>query len=287
MVREKVIPPNTIAHIVQRAPGKEMLFLEDKDYIYFLHLLKEIGKKFKLEVYAFSLLSNHFHILLKFLEDNAIKSIKNLCERYANYFNIKYQRKGHVFYGTFRASVCLDETYLFASSLYIHLNPLKANLTKDFFYRWSSSSLYLAEHKGESFINYKFILQLLSLNPDEARRIYYNLLSHSASQKLESIFENRRAISLFRSKIFSYFYKNPSIDIKIPAFLEEVSLQKRIEELKSKGRLRRPEEKEAMKYLIEQFIARGYSVEEIAVRLNLTRYTVYKYLNKSTKEALL
>ena len=119
IVRNKVIPAGSIVHIIQRAPGKESLFVEDNDYIHFLHLLKKTAKKYSLAVICFALMPNHFHLLIKFREENASYAIKNLCERYAMYFNTKYERKGHVFYGAFRARLCLDESYLLIASLYI------------------------------------------------------------------------------------------------------------------------------------------------------------------------
>ena len=108
-VRHRLVFPGGTYHITQRAPGRELLFLEDGDRLYFLKLLKEASKKFCLAIYCFALMPNHVHLLLRIEDANLSSAMKNLFERYADYFNRKYERKGHVFCGRFRASVCSDD----------------------------------------------------------------------------------------------------------------------------------------------------------------------------------
>lgn len=282
VVRNKIIPQGSIVHIIQRAPGKELLFLEKNDYLYFLHLLKETSAKYNFKVLCFTLMPNHFHILVRFEKQNASEAIKNLCERYAKYFNIKYQRKGHVFYGAFRASLCLDETYLLSSSIYIHLNPFKANLCKNLFsYKWSSISLYAEQISRESFVGYKFILNILNEDIEKARKIYKKLLKDSANLTMENILENRRALKIFRNNLVSFLYKIFN-KTKRKYLIPEIDIENKIKELKSKKRLKKPQEKSARKYLIEQLLSRGYSIPEISKYLGLSRQTIYKTL-KFTK----
>ena len=133
MSTRKIIVEEGVYHITQRAPGKELLFLEESDNLRFLKLLKEISIKFSLDIFCFALLSNHLHILLRIENKNLDKAMKKLFQSYAQYFNAKYYRKGHVFCGVYRASLCDNDSYLLTASLYIHLNPYKAGLTKDIF----------------------------------------------------------------------------------------------------------------------------------------------------------
>ena len=89
-----------------------------------LGLLKEISGKHALTVLSFCLMPNHVHLLLKTGEKNLDQAMRDLFSRYATWFNRKYERKGHLFGGPYRQAVCLDDAYLLAVSIYIHLNPV-------------------------------------------------------------------------------------------------------------------------------------------------------------------
>ena len=129
--RKKVTEPNLVSHITQRAAGKEPLFLEDSDYLFMLARLKKVSKNRSLEIYAFCLMPNHVHILLSPREDELSLAMKELFGPYAMMFNRKYERKGHLFGGPYRQAVCMDDSYLLAASLYIHLNPVKAGIAEN------------------------------------------------------------------------------------------------------------------------------------------------------------
>ena len=279
LTRNKVIPEGSIAHIVQRAPGRERLYLEDNDYIYFIHLLKEISKKYNFKIFCFSLMPNHFHLLTNFQENNASSAIKNLCERYAMYFNKKYERKGHVFYGRFRVSLCFDEAYLLAASLYIHLNPSKAGLCKQpDSYRWSSALLYIKKFESKTFVDYKFILKIIDDNITQAKEIYRRLLKDCQKKEMESILENKKALSLFREKIWKLISGIFQEDKNKKYILSEIELENKIKELQNKKRLRKPQDIQARKYIVEQLLSRGYGIKEIGMRLGITRQCVHKIL---------
>ena len=169
--------------MTQRAPGRELLFLESADYLYFLQKLKEATRKFDFEIFCFSLLPNHLHLLLRINRNNLSAAMKNIFERYAKYFNGKYKRKGHVFCGRYRASLCNDENYFLAASLYIHRNAYQARLyssVED--YRWSSVRLYTRPIK-KSFVNYTCILSILDAELKKARRKYRDILRDSIKIK--------------------------------------------------------------------------------------------------------
>ena len=157
-----------VSHITQRAAGKEPLFLENWDYLFMLGLLKEIANNYALRIYAFCLMQNHIHLLLSPEEENLYDAMRDLFSRYAMKFNRKYERKGHLFAGPYRQAVCLDESYLLAASLYIHLNPVRAGVVLEpQSYRWSSCRLYV-----------DYIMRVTPQN-----RLYIPTLSYACSLK--------------------------------------------------------------------------------------------------------
>ncbi|MBW2172714.1 MAG: transposase, partial [Deltaproteobacteria bacterium] len=189
---KKLKTPNVISHITQRVAGKELLFIEDKDYLYMLWVLKEIVRKYSLTLYAFCLMPNHIHLLLSPREQNLYEAMQSLFSRYAMKFNRKYERKGHLFGGPYRQAVCLDDLYLLTASLYIHLNPVRAGLADDpLAFRWSSCRLYTTENPPESFVTPDFILNLLSGDGSENNERYRHLLEHGGKLNIEEVLEQK------------------------------------------------------------------------------------------------
>lgn len=286
----KLNHPNLISHITQRAAGKEPLFLEKTDYLFMLGLLKDIADNASLRIYAFCLMPNHIHLLLSPKKGNLYDAMRDLFSRYAMQFNRKYERKGHLFGGPYRQAVCLDDSYLLAASLYIHLNPVKAGLVLDpVGYRWSSSRLYCEDDAPKSFIDPDFILRLLSEDQIEGKEKYRLLLKQGSELEAAHVLEQEDAVERFHLKLASIFpslFKRidkkkriaTSSDINL-ADMEE--LEKQLEAIRISPFDSKPESRKAKKYVIEQLIARGYKRAEIAERLGLSRKTVYNILKSS------
>jgi putative transposase len=286
--RKKLIHAGLVSHITQRAAGKDILFIDDDDYRSMLGLMKELSAKHAISVYAFCLMPNHIHLLIRPGKDNLDQFMRDLFGRYATRFNRRYERKGHLFGSPFRQAIVLDDAYLLAVSLYIHLNPVRAGLvTEPGSYRFSTSRLYTTSASTNSFVTPNPVLSLLSQTHDERRRKYENLLERGKSIKSDNILEDERAIERFMTSLkalrlpfFSGFLKRgeESFALSSPATLEEDLVD--FENIRG---LRKPESMKAKKYLVEQLIARGYTISQIADRLGIARKTVYNLLAYDTK----
>jgi putative transposase len=264
----RIIYEGAIYHVIQRAPGKDVLFLEDKDFLYFVHILKEIKDKFSLNIFCFCLMPNHLHILLKINKTNLSEAMKSLFARYAMYFNEKYKRKGHVFYGKYRASLCLDDRYLITASVYIHLNPYKAGLVSNpENYRWSSLQAYF-NLPSQTFLDYQYVLKVVSEDISKASYSYRKILEKAEGLGFKNIIEDYRFIKTFSLKLFR------KINL-LTKFMKEDVIDGYLCKFNDKKRLRTPEELSARKYLVEQLKSRGYTIKEIAQILNLSRQTIH------------
>jgi putative transposase len=286
----KLNTPNLVSHITQRAAGKEPLFLENADYLFMLGLIKEISHQHSLKMYAFCLMPNHVHLLFSPKEDNLYDAMRDLFSRYAMKFNRKYERKGHLFAGPYRQSVCMDDGYLLAASLYIHLNPVKAGLAKTSQnYRWSSCGLYYRDDAPKSFVDPGFVLGLLTGSDLESKKEYRLLLTKGRKVEMDKVFEQKDAIGGFQSKLaamfpslFRYVDKKSRIAKTLGIELLGIDeLENLIESMKKGDFHNKPESRNAKKYLIEQLIARGYKRAEIAERLRVSRKTIYNILKSS------
>jgi putative transposase len=175
--RNKFVQAGLVSHITQRAAGMDILFIDDEDYSAMLTLMKELSMKHEIKIYAFCLMPNHMHFLLCPGQSNLHVFFRDLCGFYAKWFNKRYERKGHLFGGSFRQSVVLDEGYLLTASLYIHLNPVRAGLIGNpRQYRFSSCRLYTTKDAPQSFIDPAFVLSLIANNQEKRISIYNELL---------------------------------------------------------------------------------------------------------------
>jgi putative transposase len=285
--RSKLTQAGFFSHITQRAAGKEPLFVEDSDRLAFLSIFKETALAFDVEVQAFCLMTNHVHILLRPREQNLEKAMHSLFSRYAVHFNRKYQRRGHLFGGAYRQAVCLDATYLLAASAYIHLNPVKAGLsTTPEEYRWSSCSLYLEDSHRKSFVDPSPVLSLFRQSGKDARASYARLLCHGTQTELDNAMESGGAIERLCSKLKALCPdilallqgprdKKESPD---PKLTEIVDLETQIESMRAVRRMLNPHTRQARKHLVEQLVSRGFTHNDIAERLAISRKTVHNIL---------
>ncbi len=138
-----------ISYYVKRGIDKRNVFLERKDKEKFIHYLfraKELGN---FELYAYCLMDNHVHLLMKEGEEIGI-SIKRIAVGYVQWHNSKYDRTGHLFQNRFKSQIVNNDSYLISVARYIHQNPIKAKLVKDIKkYQWSSYIDYINSYNDE------------------------------------------------------------------------------------------------------------------------------------------
>ena len=287
--RRKLNAPGLVCHITQRGAGREPLFVEKEDYLGMIWILKEVSGEYGLRVHAFCLMPNHVHLLLRVGEGSLYDAMKELFGRYAMRFNRKYERKGHLFGGPYRQSVCFDPSYLIAASLYIHLNPVKAGLCQDpFKYRWSSCGLYSRTRKGGAFVDPTLVLALLGEDSAESRQRYRSLLEKGVEIKLVPTGEQRKAVESFLAELgrklpvlWSWLSHGAARHVAGGILLSESkSWEEGIDKLDARGLLRKRESTEALKFAVEQLAARGFTREEIAQRLGVSRKTLYNKLRQ-------
>jgi putative transposase len=269
-----------IYHVTQRAPGKEVLFIDEDDHLYMIALLKSASKQYKLDIFSFCCMPNHIHILTRTNENNLIIAMKTVFEQYAKRFNRKYERKGHVFCGTFAAALCEFDDYFLTISLYIHLNPCSAGLCHDpAHYRWSSVRAY-TEMIKETFINRAYLFELIDANPDKARVIYRQMLEATRDLKIKKFIFKNEDSSAFKQKIVETMRRSENLKSIIERIFPHVVTNDDLRRLTlPKGRrLRNPDQLKKRSYIIQQLKSEGYSISDIAEKLNISRKAVYDSL---------
>lgn len=162
-------------HIYNRGSEKREIFLDLWDYkrfqkTFYYYQFMNIKVKFSnfaksdlqtlnlspdnklVEIISYCLMPNHFHFLLRQLQDKGISTfLSKISNSYTKYFNTKNDRVGPLLQGAFKACLINKEEYFIHLSRYIHLNPVKAGIVdKPEFYKWSSYLDYISNTKGLS-----------------------------------------------------------------------------------------------------------------------------------------
>ena len=128
-----------IYHVLQRGVNQQRIFEQAEDYIHFLDCLYEVKKLTGLTLYAYCLMGNHIHILLKEGTEPLSMILRRLGTRYATWFNKKYGRSGHLFQDRYKSEPVETDEYFLSVVIYIYQNPVKAGICRfSTEYEWSS-----------------------------------------------------------------------------------------------------------------------------------------------------
>ncbi len=122
--------PGALHHIMVRGIDKTDIFKDDQDRGLFLERLGLNVADGKSTVYAWALMRNHVHILFKSGKDGISCVMRKLLTWYAQYYNRRHNRTGHLFENRYKSILCDEDNYLLALVRYIHLNPVRAGIVK-------------------------------------------------------------------------------------------------------------------------------------------------------------
>lgn len=111
-------------HITSRGNNRQNIYLDDQDRKHFLELLSGLPERFRVEVHAYVLMDNHYHLLIRTPGANASRAIQWLNVSYSLWWNRLRERCGHVFQGRFKSILVEGGSWLLDLSLYVHFNPV-------------------------------------------------------------------------------------------------------------------------------------------------------------------
>ncbi|MBI2100079.1 MAG: transposase [Candidatus Vogelbacteria bacterium] len=181
-------------HIYNRGVMKRAIFIDDRDYSRFLFLIlflqssahnfdhitrsishfgkhrmfdieaemvKEISRSREVNLLAFTLQPNHFHLIVRELTEGGMaKYLQRIGNSHTKYFNIKYKQSGHLFQNSYQSVHIEDNEQLLYTSAYIHKHAPKIN------YEWSSYQDYIKENRWGDLLGTSLVLEQFK-NPEE------------------------------------------------------------------------------------------------------------------------
>ncbi len=149
-----------IYHIILRGTNQQVIFEDEEDYLKFIETLEKYKAVSEYKVFAYCLMSNHIHILIKVGKEDLDLIMKRIAGSYVYWYNWKYYRRGHLFQDRFKSEPIEDDSYFLTVLRYIHQNPVKAGIVKSIDqYKYSSYNDYI--EKANSIIDAEFALSLI------------------------------------------------------------------------------------------------------------------------------
>ncbi len=155
---------------MSRGNARMQIFENDGDYGFFLTLMDIVFQRFEIRCWNYCLMPNHTHLLIQTSRPNLSDAMQQLNSAYAQWWNKRKERVGHVFQGRFKSQIVEGGGYLLAVSRYIAQNPTRANLVRrpeD--WRWSSYSATIGVGQAPAFLSVSPTLELFA--PGDLREL--------------------------------------------------------------------------------------------------------------------
>jgi len=177
--------PGTLHHIMGRGIDRIEIFQTKTDRDDFLNRLADLCQAGHLIIYAWVLMDNHFHLLVRTGNQPISSSMRKLLTGYGVNFNRRHKRYGHLFQNRYKSIICEDDPYLLELTRYIHLNPLRARVVESLKdlgkYPWSGHTVIMGEVKLD-WQDTETILGYFGNRRKEAIRGYEEFIKEGISQ---------------------------------------------------------------------------------------------------------
>jgi putative transposase len=179
MRRYRDVATETVYHITSRGNGQQAIFLDDQDRLCFLELLGKVVREMDWVCHAYGLMDNHYHLIVELNRRlNLSVGMQRLNSRYAQAFNARHRRNGHLFQDRFDSQIVDSDAYFMVAASYIVLNPVSACIVgSPASWLWSS---YAQTAEGVAIVDFLETRRLLSLfaeDLDEARLQYKEFIN--------------------------------------------------------------------------------------------------------------
>lgn len=187
-----------IYHAMLRGINRTSIFEDQEDREFLLERLKLFTEKNKYTLYAYCLMDNHVHLLIREKDDEISTSIKRLSSSYASWYNNKYDRCGHLFQERFKSEVVETDGYFLTVLRYIHQNPAQAGMFE-----------YVKDNNWTSYSNY-------TIKPDKVDTSFaFGLFSDDVAEAKEMFIAHHKKINKDKCLDYENFVRLTDHDVRL------------------------------------------------------------------------
>jgi putative transposase len=188
-------------HVLSRGNERKDIFRDDQDRLRFLEVVGEMAERYSVDVFAYVLMDNHYHLLLRTNHANLSKAMQWLTLTHTRRFNNRHNRSGHLFQGRFKSIIVQNDAYLMRLSCYIHRNPLRAGIVPRLSdYPWSSYKAYAYAEKAPDWLMTEPILSYFIKANDKHKA--YRTKAQNYAKEEKSLWEDFRNGLILGTKEF-------------------------------------------------------------------------------------
>jgi len=218
------ISENGIYHIMLRGINRQTIFEDDTDIERLIDTVKRYKAISNYKLYAYCIMNNHTHFLIKETEEPISISVKRISSSYVFWYNKRYERCGHLFQERFKSEVIDSDEYFLTVLRYIHQNPVKAGIAEDIGgYKWSSYNEYIGD---TDIVDTDFALDMFSPDRGSALTLFREFNGKSNS---DMCMEDDRKFKISDSELKKHLAET---GITNPNELMKLEKCKRVEMLK-------------------------------------------------------
>jgi REP element-mobilizing transposase RayT len=177
--------PGTLHHVILRGIERRDIVDDDLDRENFVNRLGQLAKDSRTAIYAWALLDNHAHVLMRSGPAGISAFMRRLLTGYAISFNRRHHRYGHLFQNRYKSIICEEEAYFMELVRYIHLNPLRAGIVESLAqldrHQWSGHGVVMARCNA-AWQDRDYVLKWFGQTEDQAKRIYREFVKKGIAQ---------------------------------------------------------------------------------------------------------
>ena len=173
--KSRIDVAGALHHVIARGIDRSKIFQDPTDKRNFIDRLADIIKATETRCFAWAIIPNHFHLIIKTGNAPIATVMRRLLTGHALWYNRRHRRSGHLFQNRYKSILCQEDTYLLELVRYIHLNPLRARMVRDMTaldkYSFSGHGVIMGRN-GNNWQDSDAVLRLFGEKVSDARRQY-------------------------------------------------------------------------------------------------------------------
>jgi putative transposase len=176
----RLVAPDGTYHLTAKGTGGEWIFRTDRDGVHFLALLEVVVERYKWNCLAYWLMSTHYHLIVETPQGDLDRGMHRLNACYAQWFNRRRERSGHLFAERFHSVLVTTEEHMLGVVRYVALNPVEAGIcARPQDWSWSSYAAAIGLLPGPNFLAVDALLRHFGRTRATARRRLRNLVEET------------------------------------------------------------------------------------------------------------
>jgi len=212
--------PGAWYHVMNRGRRSESIYLDKQDFLMFIDLLIELNEMWNVNVAAYCLMENHYHVLLQTPEGNISRCMRHLNSIYTQRYNRRHGFDGQLFRGRYKSILVCNDSHLLQLVRYIHKNPVKAGIVKNIQdYEWSSYKGYLSYAKKWDWLYKGYILSMITPKKRGRLKPFVEFMQKDDSEEVTRLFSLKKLPSFFGPESFitgikeKYYFKKKNDEV--------------------------------------------------------------------------